>query len=211
MKDLIIVGAGSFARELLSYIKDDISNNSFQYNLIGFIDDNLNSFGEKDTGYKIIDTIESHRIRSEAVYLCAIADPKTRLKIGNGFLEKGATFINYIYHTIKIRERVKMGVGNIFCPCAGTSPDVTIGNFLIINYHSKIAHDCIIGDGCTISANCEITGNCVLGDGVFLGARALIIPNRKIGDFAKISAGAVVFTNVKPGKTMIGNPAMVLN
>ena len=44
----------------------------------------------------------------------------------------------------------------------------------------------------------------------FLGARALIIPNRKIGDFAKISAGAVVFTNVKPGKTMIGNPAMVL-
>ncbi|MCK9471823.1 MAG: NeuD/PglB/VioB family sugar acetyltransferase [Bacilli bacterium] len=210
MKDLIIIGAGGFARELLSYIKEEISNNYFQYNLIGFIDDNLNSFGERETGYDIIDTITSHKIREEAVYLCAIADPKTRLKIGNDFLEKGATFINYFHHTAEIRERVKMGVGNIFCPHTWANPDTSIGNFVLVNNLSGFAHDCIIGDACTINGACQINGNNTLGKGVFMGSGAIIVPGRRIGDFVKISAGAVIFSNVKDNRTMVGNPATML-
>ena len=210
MKDLIIIGAGGFGRELLSYAIEIMQTSECGWRVKGFIDDNLNAFKGIDTGYPILGTISEHIIEENAVYVCAISDSKTRLSIGRDFQEKGAEFINFIHPTAKIRERVKMGVGNIFCPYSGANPDVTIGDFVIVNCYSGFAHDCILGSGCTLSAGCDVTGNCKLGEGVFLGAKVVIIPGRKIGDYAKISAGAVVFTHVKPGKTMIGNPAMVL-
>jgi len=210
MKDLIIIGAGGFARELLSYAIEIMQTIECKWRVKGFIDDNLNAFNGIDTGYPILGTISEHIIEKNAVYVCAIGDGKTRILIGRDFQEKGAEFINFIHPTAKIRERVKMGVGNIFCPYSKANPDVTIGDFVIVNCCSGFAHDCIIGSGCTLSAGCDVTGNCKLGEGVFLGAKVVITPGRKIGDYAKISTGAVVFTHVKTGKTMIGNPAIVL-
>ena len=40
MKDLIIVGAGGFGRELLQWIKD-INRIERKWNIAGFIDDNV--------------------------------------------------------------------------------------------------------------------------------------------------------------------------
>jgi sugar O-acyltransferase (sialic acid O-acetyltransferase NeuD family) len=210
VKDLIIIGAGGFGREVLSYAIDIMKTTDCGWKVKGFIDDNLNALDGKDTGYKILGTISEHRVEENAVYICAIGDCKVRLAIGRDFQKRGAKFINFIHPTARIRERVKMGVGNIFCPNSGANPDVIIGDFVVVNCNSGFAHDCVIGSGCTLSGGCDVTGNCTLGEGVFLGAKAVITPGRKIGDYAKISAGAVVFTHVKPGKTMIGNPAMVL-
>lgn len=210
MKDLIIIGAGGFSRELLSYAIDIMETGESEWRVKGFIDDNLNALNGINTGYPILGTIAEHKIEENAVYVCAISDGKTRLSICRDFQGKGAEFINFIHPTAKIRERVKIGIGNIFCPESKACPDVTIGDFIIVNCGTGFAHDCIIGSGCTLSAGCDVTGNCKLGEGVFLGSKVVIIPGRKIGDYAKISAGAVVFTHVKPGKTMIGNPAMVL-
>lgn len=210
MKDLIIMGAGGFGKELLSYAIDIMETGTSEWRVKGFINDKLDAFDGIDTGYPILGTIAGHKIEKNAVYICAIGDGKARLAIGRDFQQKGAEFINFIHPTAKIRERVKMGIGNIFCPASGCNPDVTIGDFIIVNCGSGFAHDCIVGSGCTLSGGCDVTGKCKLGEGVFLGPKVVIIPGRKIGDYAKISAGAVVFTHVKPGKTMIGNPAMVL-
>ncbi|CAK7063287.1 NeuD/PglB/VioB family sugar acetyltransferase [Tissierella sp.] len=210
MKDLIIIGAGKFGRELLSYAIDIVEAGGCEWRIKGFINDDLHSLDQYNIEYPILGPIAGHTIQENAVYICAIGDSEARLSLGKEFQKKGAEFINFIHPTVRIRERVKMGVGNIFCPCAGMSTDVTIGDFVLFNSYAIVAHDCIIGSGCTLSGGCEITGNCTLGEGVFLGTKSVIVPDRKIGDYAKISAGAIVFTNVKPGKIMIGNPAMVL-
>jgi sugar O-acyltransferase (sialic acid O-acetyltransferase NeuD family) len=210
MKDLIIIGAGGFGREFLSYAIDIMETGESEWRVKGFIDDNLNALNGIDTGYPIHGTIAEHIIEENAVYICAIGDGKARLAIGRDFQQKGAEFINFIHPTARIRERVKMGVGNIFCPKTSVNPDVTIGDFVILNSNSGLAHDCIVGDGCSLIGGNSVNGNCTLGKCVFLGANSVIIPGRKIGEYANISAGAVVFTHVKPHKTMAGNPAMVL-
>lgn len=210
MKDLIIIGAGGFGRELLSYAIEIMQISECEWRVKGFIDDNLNALNGIDTGYPILGTISEHIIEENVVYVCAIGDGKTRLSICRDFQKKGAEFINFIHPTAKIRERVKMGVGNIFCPYSSVNPDVTIGDFVILNCNSGLAHDCVVGDGCSLLGGNSVNGNCTLGKCVFMGANSIIIPSRKIGDYAKISAGAVIFTHVKPKKTMIGNPAMVL-
>jgi sugar O-acyltransferase (sialic acid O-acetyltransferase NeuD family) len=210
VKDLIIIGAGGFGRELLSYANDIMQVDGCGWKVKGFIDDNLNAFSDIDTGYPILGTISGHKILENAVYVCAIASTKARLAIGRDFLQKGAEFINFVHPTARIRERVKMGVGNIFCPNTSVNPDVTLGDFVLLNSNVGLAHDCVVGDGCSLIGGNSVNGNCVLGCCVFLGANSIIIPGRRIGDHAKISAGAVVFTHVKPNKTMIGNPATVL-
>ncbi|MFA5531195.1 MAG: acetyltransferase [Thiohalomonadaceae bacterium] len=210
MKDLFIIGAGGFGRELLSYALDIMKTDECGWVVKGFIDDNLNALAGFNTGYHVLGSVINHSVDKEALYICAIGDGKKRLTIGREFLGNGAQFINLIHPTARIRERVKMGIGNIFCPHSGSSPDVTIGDFVLVNCRSGFGHDCMIGSGCTLSGGCDVTGNCKLGEGVFLGSKAVITPGRKIGDYAKIAAGAVVFTHVKAGKTMYGNPAMVL-
>jgi len=210
MKDLIIVGAGGFGREVLSYAHDIIEAGQSEWCIKGFINDLPNALDNFDVGYPILGSIKNHVVEKNSVYICAIGDSKARLRIGLELQSKGAQFINLIHPETKFRERVKMGIGIIVCPGSGSSPDVTIGDFVMINTKVGIGHDCTIGKGVTIGPRAEITGNCHIADGVYIGAGAIIIPNRKIGTNAQIGAGAVIFTNVKPEKTMIGNPAQVL-
>ena len=46
--------------------------------------------------------------------------------------------------------------------------------------------------------------------GVEIGAYAIIIGNIVIGENAKIGAGAVVTKDIGPGKTVVGNPARII-
>jgi sugar O-acyltransferase (sialic acid O-acetyltransferase NeuD family) len=210
LKDLIIVGAQGFGREVLSYATDIVSTGNCAWRIKGFLSDYLDALDNFDTGYPILGTIADHVVLENAVYICALGDGEKRLNIGRELQKKGAQFINLIHPASKIYARVKMGVGNIFCPCTGASPDTVLGDFNVFNTFSGIGHDSILGNGCTLSSYCDITASCKLGDGIYLGSHAVITPKRNIGDYAKISAGAVIFTHVKPGKTMIGNPAIIL-
>jgi len=210
MKNLIIIGAGGLGRELLSYAIDIMETGTSEWQVKGFINDKLDALDGIDTGYQILGPIIGHKVENNAVYICAIGDGKARLDICRDLKRKGAKFINFIHPTARIRERVKMGVGNVFCPKTNVNPDVKIGDFVLLNGNLGIAHDCIIDDGCSLLGGNSVNGGCVLGKCVLLGANSVIVPGRKIGEYAKIGAGAVVFSNVKPFQTMIGNPARLL-
>lgn len=56
MKDLLIIGAGGFGREVLQWIKD-INKQKLTRNSIGFIDDNLNALDNLKCDYKVVGTI----------------------------------------------------------------------------------------------------------------------------------------------------------
>jgi len=210
MKDLIIIGAGGFGREVLSYALDVQRSRMCDWRVKGFINDIEDALDNFDIDFQILGPIKGHKILPNTVYICAIGDSVSRLKVGREFLEKGAEFINLISPDIYLRERFKMGVGNILCPGAGFGPDVTLGNFTLVNAGVAIGHDSIIEDGVTIGSASQIAGRCEINEGVYIGIGAIIIPKRKIGEYANISAGAVVFTNVKADTTVIGNPAKIL-
>ena len=210
MKDLIIIGAGGFGREVLSYALEIQEQGHNEWRIKGFINDIEDALDSFDIEYPILGPIKGHIPLENAVYICAIGDSEARLRIGKEFLNRGAIFTNIIASGVTLRERNTIGVGNIICPGSGTSPDVKIGNFTLINAGVGIGHDSTIEDGVTIGPRTEITGNCKIGECVYIGAGAIITPKRRIGTGAKICAGAVIFTHVKPGKTMLGNPARVL-
>ena len=209
MKKLLIIGAGGFGREVLEYARDIQEAGQADWEIGGFLDDNLKALDHYSYEYQVVDTIKDHTISDAYVYLCAIGDPKTKLAIGRKFLEDGANFINLIHPTAYIGRTSKMGINVVLCPGSKITTDVTLGNFVAVDVNAVCSHDSKIGDGCTISHFCDITGFASLGEGVFLGSGACICPSVSVGDYARIGAGSVVLKDVGAGELAYGVPAEV--
>ena len=58
MKDLIIVGASGFGRELVQWV-EDINKETREWNILGFIDDNPNALDGYLCDYSIIGDIQN--------------------------------------------------------------------------------------------------------------------------------------------------------
>ena len=207
MKKLLIIGAGGFGREVLEYAKDMKEAGNAEWEIEGFLDDNLNALDGYSYEHGITGTIKDHKAESKYVYICAIGDPKTKLTVGRRFLKEGAEFINIIHPTAHVGRTCVTGTGVVLCPGALLTADVTLGNFVAINLRSTCGHDVTVGDGCTISCFCDLMGFSSLGEGAFLGGGTSILPGIKIGDHAVVGAGSVVISDIEAGATAYGVPA----
>ncbi len=203
MRDLYIIGAGGCGREVLQWIKDS----GTEYNIIGFLDDNLEALDGFQCSHKIISKISEYIPKGNDVFVCAIANPDIKEKITTSFMAKGAQFINIIHPTAVIAETSEIGIGVVVYPYCVISDNTEIGNFVTLNLYNSIGHDAKIGDYTTVSAHCDITGAVKIGKKVFMGTHVSIVPTVKVQDEAVLCAGSVVMNNITKGKKVLGNPA----
>ncbi len=206
MKDLIIVGAGNAAREVLQIVKD-INRERLTWNLKGFIADtglDMNDLTKGD--FNILGTIEEWFPEPNEEYTCAIADPFGRQLVVEKLLNRGAKFVNIIHPTARLDDYCELGEGVVMYPYSSVGSNAKLGNFVFLQ-STTVAHDVSVGDFTTISSLCGILGRVKLGKRVFVGNHATIVPKVSIGDDAYIGAGSVVIRNVKAGTKVFGNPA----
>lgn len=209
IRNIIIVGAGGFGREVLQWIKD-INKKKQTYNILGFIDDNLQALEDYQCEYNILGTIERWEPSSKEVFVMAIASPLMKQKISSLLKKKGASFMSIMHPTAIVGDYVKLGEGVVLYPNTIITTNVRIGDFVTV-LSSNIGHDVSIGDYSTISSFCDITGGVVVGKKVFLGSHSTIVPKKHIGDNAYIGAGSIVISNIKKNIKVFGNPARKLN
>ncbi len=206
MIDLILVGAGGYAREIYEYIIKAINKISSTYHVLGAIDDNLHALDGKQTDIKILGTIKDWKVNGNEKYVMAIASPNIKQKIAQLMEEKGADFVSLLHPKFSCCSGAKYGKGLVAYWGAGLGPDAKVGDFVTL-LSSGIGHDVQIGDYSTISSYCGINGNVHMGKRVFIGSHAVIAPGIKIGDDAFVCLGSVVVTHVKKGIHVLGNPA----
>ncbi len=209
MKDLIIIGASGFGRELLSLVHD-INAVESTWNVLGFIDDNLEALKGFDIGYRVLGTVTDWRPKGNEMYALAIAAPLAKEKVVNTLGSKGAKFATLIAPTVKIGERTSIGEGVISFGDTGISVDVTVGNFVFFNALCGIGHDTVIGDYCTFGPKACISGATKIGKCVNVGALASTFPGVEVGDYATIGMNSAAIRRVKPGTTVMGVPAKTI-
>jgi hypothetical protein len=73
MRDIVIIGAGGFGREI-AWLIEDINKNKKEWNVVGFVDDDLSKQGECFNGYQVVGDIEWLKDK-ELFAVCAIGDP----------------------------------------------------------------------------------------------------------------------------------------
>ena len=201
MKDLIIVGAGVTGRERLDAIKK-INKIEKRWNIKGFIDDFPNSLEGIKCDYSIIGRIDNYMPKNNDIFVCGIANPQNKEKVGLALKKRGAIFETIIHPCSNVADFVRVGEG---CYIFGTiSPNAVLGNFVSIM--GSMVGGAVIGDFSTTTGFANIT-NAILGQRVFVGSHAVILNNLKVGDDGYIGAGSVVVRNVKEKERVFGNPA----
>lgn len=206
MRDIIIVGASGFGREVLALIKS-INEREPIWNVLGFIDDNLNALDGFDIQYKVLGRISDWQPIEKEEYVLAIAAPRTKEMIVPVLKAKGAKFATILSPTSKIGERTTIGEGVVMFDQVGISVDVTIGDFVFFNALDGIGHDAIIGDYCTFGPKVCISGQTKMGKCVNVGALASTFPGIEVGDYATIGMNSSAIRKVKTGTTVMGVPA----
>ena len=206
MKDIIIVGASGFGRELLAVI-ESINREKPTWNILGFIDDNLKALEGFDIPYHVLGTICDWQPKETEMYALAIAAPRTKEKLVPALKNRGAKFATIIAPTSSIGDRTKLGEGVVMFGDVGISVDVTIGNFVFFNALDGIGHDAVIGDYCTFGPKVCISGHTTIGTCVNVGALASTFPGVEVGDYATIGMNSAVIRKVRAGKTVMGVPA----
>lgn len=205
MKELIIVGASGFGREMVKYI-EDINRQKLIWNLKGFIDDNLDALDGYPCDYKVIGTIQDWQPVENEEFVCALAFPAVKKKVVELLKEKGAKFATLIHPSVLLHTYCTIGEGVVITPNSVISANATVGDFASI-LGSSVAHDASVGDWSTLSGKCALNGHVQCGKMVYMGCGVLVAPSKKIGDGATVGIGSVVISNVKAGTTVFGNPA----
>ncbi|MGG1676782.1 acetyltransferase [Neobacillus sp. NRS-1170] len=207
MKRLLIVGAGGFGNEVLFWA-EQIQKENILWEEIAFIDDNPDALNGLSIDNKVVSSIEEFEPQKEDYLVCAIGNPKDKLRICNQLLQKGAKFTNLIHPTAVVAENAVLGTGVILAPYSIVSNNSTIGDFVTLMSFSIIGHDAKVGSGCTICDHCNVMGNVSIEDSVFLGGSAAVLPSIHIQNNAIVGAGSVVTRKVKENTTVFGNPAV---
>lgn len=209
MKDLIIIGAGGVGREA-SLIVEQLNYLNKTWNLIGFVDDDIERIGEVINGYSVIGGIDILKSYNDDCYVViAIANYKVKKYIVNK-LNNRFPFATIIHPNVGIHGLMTVGEGSIIYEGTIITTNVKIGKHVIISPKCGIGHDSIIKDYASLLWNVNISGGDIIGEGVLIGSGATVIQNKTIGKGSIIGAGSVVISYIPNGSTVVGVPGKII-
>jgi sugar O-acyltransferase (sialic acid O-acetyltransferase NeuD family) len=210
MKNLIIIGGGGMGRSVYC-IAQGCKGYDEEFTIKGFIDDNLISL-DGFKGYPpVLDTIDRYEIQPDDVFVCSIGNTRTKRMICEKLKEKGAKFQSLIHKTAIVRQNSIIGEGCIVADYASVGADCKIGESSLIQSYSIVAHDCVIGDYVRIDTHSVCVGGVKIENIATIHTGAVISHNVIVGEGATVAATSFVIKKVKPGTTVWGNPAKLLN
>lgn len=211
MKDIVIIGAGGFGREV-AWLIEEINESNMEWNLLGFIDEDEEKHGKFLNGYRVLGGFRYLEEKKDVYYVCAIGNSKIKKEI----IEKRCIKYNIkpatLIHpsVIMSKKYNKIGQGCIICASNIVTVNTQIGNHVIVNIDCTIGHDVVVNNYTTIYPSVNISGNCEIGECVELGTGTQIIQGKSIGNNSVIGAGSVVVKDIESNKTAVGIPAKAI-
>ncbi len=204
MKDIYIIGASGFGREV-AWLIEELN----EWNIAGFIDDN-----EKIQNTLINDIPVAGGISflsgvdKEINVVIAIGNPVIREKIVS-ILESNPNIIfpNIIAKGVRISKYIQLGHGNIICTGAVLTTNIKIGNFNHINLSCTVGHDAELKNYVTVYPSVNVSGNVTIGNSCEIGTGTKIIQGKHIGENIILGAGSVVIKDIAECGTYVGSPA----
>ena len=201
MKQLVIMGAGGFGREIANWAVDA------GWRVRGFLDDNPRVATDPRLRFPLLGPISSYQPQSDDFLVCGLGKPALRQSTSETIQNRGGKFATVVHPSAVVAGGAELGAGVVLCPFSLISADARLGVGVAVYYHSSVDHDAVVGPWSQISGHCDVMGGAQLGAAVFLGSHAAVLPRVKVGDRAVIGAGAVVTRDVPEAATVVGVPA----
>lgn len=206
MKEIYIIGAGGFGREV-AWLIERINEVSPTWEIKGIIDDNASLWGKTEGGYEVVGGCDYLKTLGEVYAVCAIGSARVRKLIIEKLKGSSVKFATVVDPSVIRSKRVEIGEGTIICAGNILTVDIQIGNHVIINLDCTVGHNDVIHDYVTVYPSVNISGNVEVGEGAELGTGMQIIQGKKVAAGAIIGAGAVVVKDIAEAGTYVGSPA----
>lgn len=200
---IIILGNGSMAQVLFSYLKDEhevcgfcvdkccISTNEFlKLPLVAFED--VEKFYPPNE-YKMINSIGYIEMNNLRKQRCEDAK------------QKGYELLSYIDKSVKIHNGVEIGENCIILEFVSIHPNTKIHDGTFILNNVSIGHDCNIEEYNWINSGVSIAGFANIGKGCFWGINSSCSNNLTIGNYNYISANTLINKNTQDGEVYISS------
>jgi sugar O-acyltransferase (sialic acid O-acetyltransferase NeuD family) len=208
MKELVIVGAGGFGREVLEWA-DGMAACGRDWTIKGYLDDFPADRLKGTISVPVLGTPDQYEPQDGDIFVCAVGNPRMRKRLQSLLTARGAVFVSLVHPTAIVCKTAVLGHGVIVCPYALVSADATVGDGSVVYYHSSVDHDARVESWVQISGHCDIAGAAKIGAEVFLGSHSVVLPGVTVGGGAIVGAGAIVAEDVAAGNTVVGVPARI--
>ncbi|MBS3976846.1 MAG: acetyltransferase [Syntrophomonadaceae bacterium] len=207
MQDLVIIGAGGFAREV-AWLVEEINQKAPHWNLTGYIDENQEKWGQELNGYPVLGgfhVLEKLPVSTFAV--CAVGNTGDKKRLVEKAKVLGRKFATLIHPAISVTRTATVGEGVIVSKGCILTTNISIGDHVAINPGCGIGHDAVLMSYCSLMWHVNISGAVEVGEGCTLGTKSTVLQGIRIGSWSTVGAGAVVTRDLPAHCTAVGVPA----
>jgi sugar O-acyltransferase (sialic acid O-acetyltransferase NeuD family) len=202
-KKLLIIGCGNVGG-FVSYNIGEVGD----YNVLGFLDDDVKKHGKTVYGNKVLGTISdiSKYIDSTVHVVIAISAPKAKASVVKRLEKYAIDYPSFIFKNVWLSKNVSLGKGVILYPGVSINYETTIGDFVIMNMNCAIGHNATISNFCTLAPGVNLAGFTFLDEGVDVGIGVSTRQNIKVGKNATIGGQSMIVKDVNEGALVKGIP-----
>jgi sugar O-acyltransferase (sialic acid O-acetyltransferase NeuD family) len=209
-RDLLIAGAGGFARETAQAVAAVNAAGAPRWRLLGHLDDDPALHGTSVDGVPVLGGCDLvHELPDAQVVLC-VGSPRDhtgRVRLARRLGLPAGRWATVVHPTASVSGSSTVGPGSVLLAQVVLTAAVRLGAHVAVMPHTVLTHDDEVADFATLAAGVRLAGGVRVGRGAYLGSGALVREFTAVGAWSLVGMGSVVLGDVPPGEVWAGTPA----
>lgn len=204
MKQLVIIGAGGFGRELLEMIPDVFPED--RYTVKGFLAQDDGGLADYGIDVPVLADPLVYEPDASDRFLLAIGYMDVRRATVQALEAKGGQFETFVHPLARVARTAQIGRGAVVYPFAVVSNNARLDSHVHLNYFASVGHDCRLGRYCLLAPYATLNGFVDLSDEVYISTHATVAPGRRLGYRSKLSANSACMHDSGENMMIFGVP-----
>jgi sugar O-acyltransferase (sialic acid O-acetyltransferase NeuD family) len=204
MYDVVIVGAGGFARELKLLLPDCLSESEYRFK--GFLGKDQGVGPDETVRQLTLGDPEEYRPQPNDRFVLAIGSMDHRRRVVESIVERGGRFVTMIHPLAFVASTAQLGEGVVIYPYAVVSNEAELQDYAKLNYYASVGHNSRVGKYCLLAPYATVNGFSVLEDEVFMSTHTTVAPVLHVGQRTKLSANSALMVDASPDSFVFGVP-----
>jgi sugar O-acyltransferase (sialic acid O-acetyltransferase NeuD family) len=206
--DLVIVGAGGFARETAQAVLDRADG---RWNLLGHLDDDAELHGAKVDGVPVLggSGLVAELPADTRLVVC-VGSPRdyaSRARVVRRLALPADRYATVVHPSAVVSASSVLGPGTVVLAHSVLTAAVRVGAHVAVMPQVVLTHDDEVADFATIASGVRLGGGARIGRGAYLGAGALVREGVTVGAGSLVGIGSLLLDHVPPGEVWVGSPA----